>query len=107
MKKCLLAICSLLVLMLACSFQPQKVEVYPAAKASVPTVTIPHYALVCMAGTLNFRSRPGTDKEVEFTFPDGTLVQVFEDTESLPDGSTWRLTQYGYVNARYLCLEAE
>jgi len=74
--------------------------------ATMPT-DMPQYALVCMAGSLNFRSAPGTDQLVEYVFPDGTLVIVFEDTESLPDGSTWRRTEFGWSNERYLCMEAK
>jgi len=74
--------------------------------ATMPT-DMPQYALVCMAGSLNFRSAPGTDQLVEYVFPDGTLVRVMDETKSLPDGSTWRLTEYGWSNERYLCLEAE
>jgi len=72
--------------------------------ATMPTA-VPQYALVCMAGSLNFRSAPGTDQLVEYVFPDGQLVQVFKDMRSLPDGSTWRRTEYGWSNERYLCLE--
>lgn len=73
-------------------------------KANTPET---QYALVCMSGELNFRSAPGTDQEVKYTFPDGTLVQVMDEVQTTSDGATWRLTEWGWVNVRYLCLEAK
>jgi len=68
---------------------------------------VPQYAIVCMAGSLNFRAAPGTDEKVDFVFPDGTLVEVMNATETAQDGALWRLTEFGWVNTRYLCLEAK
>jgi len=105
MKNLLLATCSLLALTLACSFQRQ-VETTHSVRAVISTPA-PQYAIVCMAGSLNFRSAPGTDEKVDFVFPDGTLIEVMDDTETAQDGALWRLTEFGWANARYLCLEAK
>lgn len=98
MRNYLLASFSLMLAMLAC--------VQPAVQNRIVLTPSPKYALVCLAESLNFRSRPGTDKSVEYVFPDGTLIRVMDDTEQTPDGATWVLTEYGWVNSRFLCMEA-
>jgi len=107
MNKFTITLIMLTISVLACSTQtPQSVGINPAVKSSLPTIQPePQYALVCMAGSLNFRSAPGTDQLVEYVFPDGQLVEVMDETETTQDGAEWRLTEYGWVNSRFLCLE--
>lgn len=103
MNKFTIAIIMFTIAILACQSQVPSKKL--RSKVELQNTPSPQYALVCMAGTLNFRSRPGTDKTVEYTFLDGTLVQVMDDTETTQDGAEWRQTEYGWVNSRFLCLE--
>jgi len=107
MNKFTIILIMLAMSVLACRIQtPKQVETTHSVKAVISTPT-PQYALVCMAGSLNFRAAPGTDEKVDFVFPDGTLVEVMDATETAQDGALWRLTEFGWANARYLCLEAK
>ena len=98
---------------MACGMQVQ-----PAAKLADHIVTdnkmvnatptaSPRHALVCMAGTLNFRNGAGTDQAVIASHSDGYAVDVFEGVTITDDGAKWKRTSEGWVNQRYLCMEAE
>ena len=67
------------------------------------TGEITHKATVCGSGGLNFRTDPGTDNLVQNTYPDGTPVTLLDATQTTPDGAVWQSTEFGWVNAKYLC----
>jgi len=77
----------------------------PAVKAdaSMPT-DMPRSAIVCNAGTLNFRTDPGTANVVQNTYPDGTAVTLLDALQTTPDGALWQKTDLGWANSRFLCV---
>jgi len=113
MNRLIYAVILLSLAIIACQAQVQ-----PAAKLAdhivtdnkmvnpTPTTSTRH-ALVCMAGTLNFRNGAGTDQPVIASHPDGYAVDVLAGEKVTDDGAVWRETSEGWANQRFLCMEAQ
>jgi len=97
----------LVLAMLACSVQSKLPTPKTDIKVFSTLTPSPEYAMVCMAGLLNFREAPGTQSRVNKTLPDGTIVEINQNFTTTPDGAEWRETEFGFVNSRYLCVESE
>lgn len=108
MNRHILAVTLLTIAVLACGVQtttPKAVDHLPAvSKMATPTASTRH-ALVCMAGTLYFRTDAGMSYPAKAWRVDGDEVDVFKAEKVTPDGATWRETSLGWANARFLCME--
>lgn len=108
-KRLIYAVACISLSVIACGMQVQPAPVVKASDhlpVKVATATnTPRHALVCMAGTLNFRIDAGTDKPVIASHPDGYEIDVLAGKKVTEDGAIWLETSEGWANRRYICEE--